>query len=175
MLLEGREIPARPQSAGPWMKKAAEAGNKSALMKLAKMYIDGTGVPQDLAMGVSYCENGAKAGLPPGMACMGYVYRSGRGRSANIKTSIDWYKKAAGCGEANSTYALGQMYKTGEGVLQDPVEAYALLTIAGGALPKAKEEAEALRPTLTAAQLKKAQKEMIEFPAKNRPRLCLWE
>jgi TPR repeat protein len=175
MLIEGKEVPQRPGAAAPWLQKAADLGNRSATIKLAELYLNGIGVPRDVEKGADYCEQGAKAGLPSGMACMGYIYRNGKGRPVNLSQAVNWYKKGAGCGEAGSVVNLSHMYVNGEGVKQDRVEAYALLLLAGDALPEAKQEAEKMRSSLSASELKKADKEAREFVPKNRPKECAWD
>jgi hypothetical protein len=175
MMIEGKEIPARPDLAAPWLEKASAAGNKAATIKLAWMYIDGGGVSKNLDLGANYCEQGAKAGVPVAMTCLGNLYRYGKGRPTNANLAVDWYTKAAGCGEGTSMYNLSQMYLRGEGVKQDTVEAYALLLMAGRAITQAQRDAEALKGTSTSSQLKKADKEVVEFPTKHHQKLCLWK
>ncbi len=173
MLLTGSETPAQPSAAVPWLKKLADRGEPHAQIQLARMSLEGIGVPKDPETARQYCEQGAKARFATAMGCLGIMYRKGLGVPPNAETAASWYRKAADCGEANSLYALGQMYGAGEGVKQDVVEQYWLLFVAGTAIPKARDEALALKSRMDSKSIAKAEKKMVEFKAKVSTSKCV--
>lgn len=76
----------------------------------------------------------------------------------NFSEAVKWYTKAAEQGDPKAQFGLGEMYNAGEGVLQDDVQAYAWLNIAGTSGDKnAKRSYNRLKRRMTPEQIAKAQ------------------
>lgn len=174
-LISGAEFPANPSAAVPWLKQLLHDGEVEALLPLAKLSLEGRGVPKDLALGRSYCEQGAKAKVPSAMACLGMIYQTGLGVAVDSSVAAGWYRKGAECGDVRSLYILSQLYAKGEGVKQDDVQRYVLLQVAGAASPQARREAETVKADLDSDELKKAEKKIRELREKIAASGCVTE
>ena len=130
---------------GTWRPLAVQ-GNAEAQNDLGLLYLDGKGVPANLAEAVRYFQLSAAAGSAPGQNNLGGLYRDGRGVARDYARAAKWFAASASQGNAAGMYNLGLMYELGQGVKADPVEAavwYALAAEAGDA-PNAAAHRDAL-------------------------------
>jgi uncharacterized protein len=174
-LRRGTEIPRKPEAAVTWLKKAIELKSMDAQVMLAKMYLDGEGVPKDPQMAVSLCEDPANHGYSVGMTCMAYIAKNGYGLpTPDLKKALYWYGKGANCGDVSSLFTLGEMYEKGDGVRPDALTAYEYYSIAAMKEPKAKEALNRLDPALGPKDLKKASEATAGMMRKIRSTNCKW-
>jgi TPR repeat protein len=107
------------------LRKAAEAGNGSAMWELGKMYQTGQGgLPKDPAEAARWYRKGADAGNTGAMGTLGAMYRFGDGGlKKDPAEAIKWFTKAADLGNPAAMARLGEMYMYGIGVRPDPARA----------------------------------------------------
>ena len=97
------------------IKKAAEQGDASAQFKLAMMYTDGTGVPQDYKQAHNWFIKAAEQGNTNAQGSLGSLYSKGQGVRQDDQQALNWYTKAAEQGNVPLQYLLGTMYVYGAG------------------------------------------------------------
>lgn len=115
--------------------QAAEQGSVDAQLLLGTMYLDGLGVPQDIAQAEMWLRRAAEQGHPVAQHYLGGMYLLGYGVARDAIEAEKWYRLAAEQGLAESQTALGLYYR-----YQDPEAAVELLTRAaeqGDALAQA--------------------------------------
>jgi formylglycine-generating enzyme required for sulfatase activity len=117
-LQKSGEAPAYAEAVQAY-RKAAEAGNTSAMVNLGSMYKDGKGVARDEAEAVRWFRKAADAGHAVGMINLGTMYAGGGGVAKDEAEAVRWYRRAADAGVAPGMTSLGAMYETGRGVTQD--------------------------------------------------------
>lgn len=76
-----------------------------------------------------------------------------------------WYRKSAEQGFAEAQYTLGVCYCSGEGVLRDPVEAYAFFNLAGITSELARKSCDIVERRMTPSQIEAGQKRSKELQA----------
>jgi formylglycine-generating enzyme required for sulfatase activity len=91
------------------MRKAAEAGEPTAMSNLGVMYQDGTGVPRDEAEALKWYVMAAEAGHARAMRVLGVRYENGSGVAHDLSEAIRWYRKAAAAGDESSKEALQRL------------------------------------------------------------------
>ena len=105
------------------LRRAAEAGDAEAMLRLGNRYRTGEGVQQDFTEAVRCYRNAADAGQKDAMLYLGIGYYYGYGVDKDVAEALGWYRKAADAGNANAMVNLGVCYYKGEGVAEDPAEA----------------------------------------------------
>ncbi len=93
----------------PPLQRAADAGNKEAMSKLADLYYDGTGVAQDYSKAREWYQKAADAGYATAMNNLGWLYENGKGVTRDYGKAREWYQKAADAGDTNSKQALARL------------------------------------------------------------------
>jgi hypothetical protein len=88
--------------AASWFRKAADAGDATAMSNLGVMYANGMGgLPKDDAQAVIWYRNAADAGDAFAMNSLGAMYANGRGGLPKDNAqAASWYRKAADAGFA---------------------------------------------------------------------------
>jgi len=117
----GRGVKPDISVAFDWYKKAADAGNTDAMMKLGRRLLDfGQPVTYDYPKALEWFQQAAVAGNVDGMNMLGVLSKSGwGGASPDYANARKWYQKAADSGSAEGMIALGSLYQRGEGVPPD--------------------------------------------------------
>lgn len=119
------------------LRYAAEQGHPGANWKLARMYADGDGVPEDDFAAYQIFEKIVRDGVDPGSqnesyvadaltALAGYARRGipGTHVKSNLPMARDLYVQAASSfGDPAAQYELGKMLLNGEGGERNPVQA----------------------------------------------------
>ena len=101
-------------------------------------------------------------------AALGSIYETGKqqGVPADHGRAVEWYRMAAESGDRDSQYRLGLLYNKGNGVIADPVLAYAWLNLAaaqgGLSIQEARDEVLA---RMTRDQVNEGQALSREFEA----------
>ena len=104
-------------------RHAAEEGNVDAHLRLAAMYFNGRGVPQDDGRAVQWLRKAAQHENAAAEFALGAMYVNGRGVRQDDVQAVQWYRKAAEHGNADAEFSLGGMYFRGEGVPRDEMRA----------------------------------------------------
>jgi hypothetical protein len=97
------------QEAAVWFKKAADAGNSTAMLNLGLMYSEGTGVNQSDAQALRWWGKAASAGNPAGMYDLGTMYEEGKGVPRDLAKARQLYEKAAGFGNIEAKKRLANI------------------------------------------------------------------
>lgn len=98
---------------------AAERGDDSARIELAKRYFAGRDVSRDPKESFSWVSSAAERGNTEAIRMMGHCYATGTGVSASGRKAYDLFVKAALRGDAVATYNLAICYDYGMGVEHD--------------------------------------------------------
>lgn len=109
-----------------WFHKAAEQGAETAQSKIAKIYMDGEGVPKDDVEALKWVRMAAEQGGEAAQNNLGVMYLTGRGGlMQNDTEAAKWFLKSAEQGYALAQYTLGTLYYNGRGLVKerDAVEA----------------------------------------------------
>jgi TPR repeat protein len=131
----------QPAEAAKVYRRAANAGNTSAMVGLGVLLAEGDGIRKDEAEARMWFEKAALAGDPNGMTNLGSVYGGGVGVPVDLAAAREWYGKAAAANSSEGQYQLGLMTQDGDGGPKDDIAAKALFEKAaaqdhGGALER---------------------------------------
>ena len=99
--------------------KSAEQGDAEAQYKLADMYREGEGVPQDYKQAASWYLKAAEQGIAIAQFQVGGMYLRGEGRPQDPEQAMSWFRKAAELGNALGQGMVGTLYYFGIAVPQD--------------------------------------------------------
>lgn len=145
------------------LRESAEKGDLNAQAKLGVMYYWGQGAPQDYQEAQVWLRKASERGNMDAQAKLGAMCFLGQGGPKNLEESVKWFRMAADQGEPYAQGCMGVMYAVGEGVDQDLVQAYVWLAQAqAGGDTDAAEPFQQVRSHLTPAQLKEAQRRVVE-------------
>lgn len=148
-------------------EQAAKAKLPQAMAGLGWCYEAGKGVAVNLPKAVEWYNKAADLGDSTAQYNLGAMYHDGRGVKQDYGTALMLYQYAAQDGLAKAMYSIGSIYAHGLGVQADYVTAYAYVKSAGilgetlGATDLSWFE-----ERLTAAQLARAQKMVVEITQK---------
>jgi TPR repeat protein len=101
--------------------KAAELGDAKSQFELATAYLQGLGIPRDVAEALKWCRKAAEQGYAEAQTGLGGKYQYGVGVSKDDAEAVKWYRKAAEQGHAEAQVSLGRMYYMTVG-MQDGAE-----------------------------------------------------
>ena len=105
------------------LQNLADRGSTPAMMFLARLYTNGTGVKADAQEAVGWYKKAALAGSTNGMLLYGDALATGRGTVTDTTEAQKWIRKSAEAGNVAGLFRLGRMYRDGEGMTRDPLEA----------------------------------------------------
>lgn len=105
------------------LRQIADRGSTPAMMFLARLYSNGTGVTRDATEATAWYKKAAVAGSTNGMLLYGDALATGSGTVKDVSEGHRWIKKASDAGNVAALFRLGRMYRDGEGVGRDPLEA----------------------------------------------------
>lgn len=91
------------------LQKAADAGNREALIGLAQAYTEGTGVDASPERAASLLQQAADAGIPEAKYRLGLMYKSGIGVSMDLNKAIELMSSAQESGFPLAAVALSSM------------------------------------------------------------------
>jgi hypothetical protein len=92
------------------LKAKAEAGDLQSQLKVAKIYHDGDGVPQDAGEAAKWFRMAAEQGSAHAQYQLGLAYATGVGVDKSNAEAAKWYRKAAEQGDAQAQDDLGSLY-----------------------------------------------------------------
>jgi len=162
--------------AAKWYRKAAEQGDASSQLQLAKLYKDGKGVPQDFMEAETWYRTAflsfqalAEQGKANAQYWLGVLYAEGNGVSKNSVEAAKWYRKAAEQGDYGAQESLGMCYENGAGVEKDVVEAYKWYNLsATHRYSIAAVQRDSLAEKMTTPEIAEGQRRTSEFLAKQK-------
>jgi TPR repeat protein len=107
------------------VRKAADAGNAVAQLRLALMYDQGDGVPRSAKAAFAWYARAAAQGEPESQKQMGIYYEGGEGVQENWDLAAKFYQASALQGWLKGQFSFGRAYQFGIGVPQDRQQAIA--------------------------------------------------
>ena len=114
-----------------WYDKASKLGKTKAQLALAKLYVRGKGVDQDLAKAAALFRDAAVRGRnADAMFLLAVMLEEGKGVGKNQGEALAWYRRAAKTGHSRALLNLGYSYVRGVGVPQDYNKARAYFELA---------------------------------------------
>jgi TPR repeat protein len=166
MLAEGKLVPRDARSALATYEEAGRYGKPEVQLRLAKVFLNGWGVPEDPVQAAKYCQKALslEKEYTPAMLCLAFLYQSERIRPQRGDEAISWYDKAYKLGNPVAAYGLGVAYATGRGAGQNFEKALQYLVIAAVsnvevATPLAKLVEQKLSPEVVKKVILKANQE----------------
>lgn len=106
-----------------WYRKAADAGDVTAMNELGTYFYHGYGVKKDRIEAIRWHRKAALLGNATSMAWVGWMHQDGSGVRKDYVEAMRWYRMAADAGNATAMYSLGLMYELGNGVKRSISEA----------------------------------------------------
>ncbi len=91
------------------IKKYAEKGDVEAQYQLARIYLEGKGIPQNYHTAFHWFYKVAEKGHIKAQYNLGRLYAEGKGAAKNIPEAIRWFKKAAEAGLPAAYDALNKI------------------------------------------------------------------
>ncbi len=119
-----------PAQAAPWVRAAARAGSTQAQVRLARMLLTGTGLPQNQEEAYRWFATAARDHDIDAMNMLGRCHENAWGTQQNMQQAAHWYTRAAEKGDAWAQYNLGHLYLDGNGVPPNPQTAFACYSAA---------------------------------------------
>lgn len=101
----------------------ADMGFAPGMYELAKLYLDGSGVPKNTDKGVALLEQAIKLGNPDAMFKLAVLYKEGRGVVPDKLKAVELFTQAAHKNLPAAQYNLGVTFAEGEVVKQDYFQA----------------------------------------------------
>jgi TPR repeat protein len=147
------EMAEKPAEALEWYQRSAEQGDQMGQFRLGRLYLVGSGVPQDYSEALTWLKQSAAQGHPTAQILLSSMYADGQGGPADDVEAVKWARRAA---EQDCTYSknkpgfkeptipeacavarasLGASYLVGRGVPEDHVLAYMWLNLAAASMP----------------------------------------
>ncbi|GLR46916.1 hypothetical protein GCM10007925_06270 [Sphingomonas astaxanthinifaciens DSM 22298] len=114
----------KPEQAVAIWKPLAARGSADAAFNLGQAYKLGRGVPADLAEAQRYYEQAARGGHLEAQTSLGLLLFQNGNRAGAMR----WLKTAADAGEPRAMLVYGTALFNGDGVPEDRVRAYALVS-----------------------------------------------
>jgi TPR repeat protein len=100
-------------------RKAAEAGDATAMNNIGLLYENGQGVPQDYRQAMVWYRKAADGGNSSAALQLGFFYGTGRGVPQDYQQAMAWYRKAGDAGNVVAMRNIGILYWDGSGVPMD--------------------------------------------------------
>lgn len=147
----------------------AEQGDAVAQGNLGLMYVEGEGVPKDVAIGVKWLTLAAQQGNGKTQNNLGGMYaRGGPGLPQDNKAALKWFTLAAKQNHARAQYNLALMYGKGRGVQKDVARTLMWMNMAASNnLSAAQTVSDKLVKLMSSADIANSQKLARECLASN--------
>lgn len=95
LMLDATMDPRKALDALQWLSRAAESGNTSAMIHLARMYRNGIGALQNYDHAARWITRAAEQGDSEGMLELGRLYRDGVGVDQDVTKAYVWFNRSA--------------------------------------------------------------------------------
>ena len=150
----------------------AQKGNIVAQFNLAKMYREGTGVPNDYKTAVKWFTLSAQQGNAKAQYHLGVSHSFGLGVVPDYKIALKWFTRSAEQGDTFAQFNLSRLYYLGNGVTEDKVHAHMWANLASSSgFEMALQLRQFLTEKMTPYQLKKA-RDLARECIKNKYKGC---
>jgi TPR repeat protein len=116
----------------PYLKKKKQP-TRASLM-LARMYLEGLGVPANYSRAYQHLQRPAKKGNAWAATELGRLYLTGSGVMQSYATAKSWFEKAAKVGYGPAQVELGHIHAKGLSVAKNTTIAYAWYNLAASSL-----------------------------------------
>lgn len=166
----GVELPKNPIEALKWYRKAADAGDAEADVRVAGILLaQGRSTSgEEYSEARKRCETAAER-YSPGAYCMAVIYRRGLGVAADPLETTKWLNRTAEMGDARAALDLAGAFLKGDGVRPDLVTAYMWVWMAfNSKVPGSEVQEEAIRKQMSAKEIQRAKKKAFEWLQKHR-------
>ncbi len=167
----GDDLAKNPVEALKWYRKAADAGNPEASVKVASLLLGSGGTRTDAEYSEirQRCEDAAKRNFSPGAFCLALLYKRGIGTVKDPDEAAKWFGRAAELGHSRAALELGEAYWKGVGVKADLVTAYMWIWLAvNSKVPEAERDEQEILKELSPKQVEQAKKKAVEWSNQHR-------
>jgi TPR repeat protein len=106
-----------------WYREAAERGNDTAQLTLARIYEQGQGVEPSDVEAVTWYRKAADRGNAEAQFSLGQLYDYGRGVKESLVDAAQWYGRAADQGHVDAQVKMGSWCSLGLGVEKSDIKA----------------------------------------------------
>ncbi|MBL8564157.1 MAG: SEL1-like repeat protein [Hyphomicrobiaceae bacterium] len=127
---EGLGVPANPQLAAQWMKRASDLGDINATFSYGVLLAEGRGVEKNRKVAAEHFEKAARTGHPAANYNLGLLFLRGDGKPENPYRAAQHLTYAAEKGIPEAQYDLASLYQNGVGVQPNALEASKWLKLA---------------------------------------------
>lgn len=110
-----------------FVKEHAQAGEVKMQLRLAQMYMDGTGVEQDYQKAAQWYAKAADEGNVGGISSLAALYQMGWGVEKDTTKALELYCKAGEMGDDHSQLTAAKMLIDGDEVEKDTTRGAAML------------------------------------------------
>jgi len=110
--------------------KAAEKGDPQAHTLVGRIYAEGNGAPQNLALAAQWYARAAELGDPEGMFAYAVMLAEGNGVPKNREAAAKLFEAAAAHKHALANYNLALLFLRGDGKPENPYRAFAHMQFA---------------------------------------------
>ena len=114
-------------------QKAAEKGEPQAHTLVARIYAEGAGVPQNLALAAQWYQRAAELGDVEGAFAYGVMLAKGQGVQKDLEAAARMFEAAAARRHALANYNLALLFLSGEGKPENPYRAFGHMLFAAEA------------------------------------------
>ena len=137
---------------------AAKAGSVVAMNEMGVRYQRGQGIQQDAVAAIGWLTLATQHGLATAFINLGNCYEMGNGVRVDMGRAGELYGAAAKAGNPVAQMIIARLFEDGKGTPKNPAYAYVNYTRAAtGGLEEAAKKRDAIKATLTPAQLKEAE------------------
>ncbi len=105
------------------LRARAQQGDAAAQFNLGRLYVTGTGVPQNDAEATRWYRLAADQGHAGAQHNLGSKYDNGMGVPEDDAEAVRWYRLAAEQGHWEAQFRLGRMYDNGTGIARNDTQA----------------------------------------------------
>lgn len=108
-LAGGRGVDRNPQLAAQWFRRAAEAGNLRAMVRLGCL-LQRDGAKERKQESVQWFQRAAEQEQTSAMSFLGFAYRDGKTVDIDYQKSLAWFKRAFDAGDLHASVLIGRLY-----------------------------------------------------------------
>lgn len=105
----GRGVDRNAQLAAQWFRRAAEAGNLRAMVRLGCL-LQRHEAKDRQHEAIHWFQRAAEQGEASAMVFLGFAYRDGRPTNLDYQKSLHWFKQAFDAGDLQATVLIGRLY-----------------------------------------------------------------
>ncbi|MCP5144151.1 MAG: sel1 repeat family protein [Gammaproteobacteria bacterium] len=142
----------------------AQVGDHRAMMALGAMYAGGRGVEKDFQQALAWFKEAARYNRPDANYRIGLIYEEGLGVRINMREAATQFIEAAKGGWGPAQFKVGELYRDGGPVSQDPIRAYAWMSLAAAnGVEEAPAALATLKETFTPDQQAEADATLVDY------------